>query len=271
MSQALRDLQTAVWALGAAGALAEGGVPPELQAPVREVVEAAGLDPDDLPLADLRNAILQVGDMVARSREGALEPGWGYTDPLILQAQGTISAQPVATLVDQVFPLLGLEVNDFLDVGAGVGAMCIELCRRLPNARAVGLEPQDAPFELARENVRAAGLEDRIELRQQLIQELDDEDAYDAAWLASMFMPRAVVQAALPVLLHALRDGGIVLTAAMGHGGDDLPAAAARLRAALWGAQVGIEELEAMAREAGFGDVTRGPARGAVTPLILRR
>ena len=271
MSEALRDLTASAWALAAAGALAEGGVPAELEAPVREVVTAAGLDPDDLPLADLRNTLLQIGDLVARSRAGTLEAGWSHTDPLILQAQGEISAQPVQTLVEQVFPMLGLEVNDFLDVGAGVGAMCIELCRRLPGVRVVGLEPQEAPFALARENVRAAGLEDRIELRQSIVQELDDEDAFDAAWLASMFMPRDVVQSALPVLLHAIREGGIVLTAAMGHGDDGLPDAAARLRAALWGAQVGLEELEALAREAGFADVTRGPARGAVTPLILRR
>ena len=271
MSQALRELTAQAWALGAAGALAEGGVPAELDGPVREVIARAGLDADALPLAELRNTLLQVADMVARSREGTLEPGWAYADPLVLQAQGEISAQPVGTLVDEVFPMLGLEVNDFLDVGAGVGAMCIELCRRLPRARAVGLEPQEAPLALARENVRAADLEDRIELRRQLVQELNDEEAFDAAWLAAMFMPRAVVQSALPVLLHALRPGGIVLTAAMGVGGDDLPSAAARLRAALWGAEVGLEEIEAMAREAGFADVTRGPARGAVTPLILRR
>lgn len=269
--ESLRDLTAATWALGSAAALAEGGVPAELEGAVREVVVAAGLDPDDLPLADLRNTLLQVADLAARSREGTLEAGWRYTDPLILQAQGDVSSQPVGAMVDQVFPMLGLEVNDFLDVGAGVGAMCIELCRRLPRARAVGLEPQEAPLALARENVRAAGLDDRIELRRQLVQELDDENAFDVAWLAAMFMPRDVVQAALPVLRHALRDGGIVLTGAMGEGGEGLAAAAARLRGALWGAQVGLDELEAMAREAGFADVTRGPARGAVTPLILRR
>ena len=271
MSEALRDLTTAAWALGAAGALAEGGVPPDLEGPVREVVAAAGLDADALPLADLRNALLQAADLMARSRERTLERGWSHTNPLILQAQGDISAQPVGTLVDQVFPMVGVEVRAFLDVGAGVGAMCIELCRRLPQARAVGLEPQEAPLALARENVRRAGLEDRIELRADRIEELADEAAFDAAWLAAMFMPRAVVGVALSALHRAVRPGGTVLTAAMGAGGDGLPDAAARLRAALWGAEVGLEELEAMSREAGFADVMRGPARGSVTPLILRR
>ena len=271
MDSALRDLTAAAWALGAAGALAEGGVPPELEGPAREVVAAAGLDPDDLPLADLRNTLLQVADLMSRSREGTLRAGWEQTDPLVLQAQGEISAQPVQALVEQVFPMVGVEVRDFLDAGAGVGAMCIELCRRLPEARAVGLEPAEAPLALARENVRAAGLEDRIELRAQPVQDLDDEAAYDAAWLAAMFMPRAVVAAAMPALRRAVRPGGMVLTAAMGVGGDGLPDAAARLRAALWGAEVGLEELERLARDAGFADVRRGPARGAVTPLILVR
>ena len=269
--KALADLQAAAWALGAAGALAEGGVPPELEGPMREVVAAAGLDPGDLPLADLRNTLLQVADLVARSRERTLEAGWTHSDPLILQAQGEISAQPVKVLVEQVFPMVGVEVRDFLDVGAGVGAMCIDLCRRLPEARAVGLEPAEAPLALARENVRAAGLEDRIELRAQPIQDLDEEAAYDAAWLAAMFMPRAVVAAAMPVLHRAVRPGGMVLTAAMGVSGDGLPDAAARLRAALWGAEVGLDELAQMARDAGFAKVMPGPPQGAVTPLILRR
>lgn len=269
--QSLGDLQAAVWAFGAAGAYAEGGVPAALEGPVRDVISAAGLDPDDLPLADLRNTLLQVADLMARSRERTLEAGWTHHDPLILQAQGEISAQPVKVLVEQVFPTSGVEVRDFLDVGAGVGAMCIDLCRRMPQARAVGLEPAEAPLALARENVRAAGLEDRIELRGHPIQDLDEEAAYDAAWLAAMFMPRAVVAAAMPVLHRAVRPGGMVLTAAMGVGGDGLPDAAARLRAALWGAEVGLDELGQMARDAGFADVAPGPARGAVTPLILRR
>jgi SAM-dependent methyltransferase len=271
MSEALRDLTAAAWALGAAGALAEGGVPPGLEAPARDLVIAAGLDPDSLPLADLRNTLLQVADLAARSREGRLEAGWTHDDPLIMQAQGEISAQPVRALVEQVFPVMGVEVHDFLDVGAGVGAMCIELCRRLPDARAVGLEPADAPLALARDNVRAAGLEDRIELRRQPVEELEDEAAYDVAWLAAMFMPRPAVTTALRVLHRAVRPGGIVLTGAMGAGGEGLPDAAARLRAALWGAEVGLEELEGLARDAGYADVVRGPARGAVTPLILRR
>src|SRR5688500_13533848 len=115
MDTALRDLTAAAWALGAAGALAEGGVPPELEEPVREVIRAAGLDPDDLLPADLRNTLLQVADLVARSREGTLRPGWTHVDPLILQAQGEISAQPMQTLVEQVFPMVGVEVRDFLD------------------------------------------------------------------------------------------------------------------------------------------------------------
>jgi 2-polyprenyl-3-methyl-5-hydroxy-6-metoxy-1,4-benzoquinol methylase len=267
----LAELTAATWALGAAAATAEGGVPPELEGPVREVLVKAGLEPEDLPLADLRMTLLQVADLVDRSRERTLTACWAHTDPLLLQAQGEVSAQPVGMLVDRVFPMLGLEVMDFLDVGAGVGAMCIELCRRLPGARAVGLEPAEAPLALARRNVAEAGLEDRIELRQQLVQELDDEAAYDVAWLASMFMPRAVVADALTVLHRAVRPGGIVLSGTIGEGDDGLAAAAGRLRAALWGAEVRADELETLAREAGFADVMRGPPQGVVTPVILRR
>src|SRR5688572_25944374 len=121
MSQArerLAELTAATWALGAAAALAEGGVPPELEGPVREVLAKAGLDPDELPLADLRMTLLQVADLATRSRERTLAPGWSHSDPVLLQAQGDVSAQPIGMLVDRVFPMLGLEVMDFLDVGA---------------------------------------------------------------------------------------------------------------------------------------------------------
>ena len=282
MSQArerLDELCAAAWAVGAAAAWAEDGAPPELVEPVRDVLEAAGLwpgleeEPRDLLRADLRATLLQMADLAARAREGTLARGWPHTDPVLLQAQGDMSAGAVPMLVDRLFPMLGLQPRDFIVVGAGVASVSIGLCRRLPELRAVAIEPQDAPLELARRNVDEAGLGDRIELRRQLVQEIADEEAFDVVWLPITFLPRDVVETALSVLLRALRPGGVIVTGTLVHSGADLGAAAARLRAALWGGdQLTPDDVERMARDAGYTDVQRGPQAGSgLTPMFLRR
>lgn len=281
MSQArerLDELCAAAWALAAASAHAEGGVPPELEGQVREVLAAAGLDGlDEIRsphlMADLRSTLLQVADFAARAREGTLAPGWSHTDPVLLQAQGDMSASGVAMLTQQVFPQLGRPVRDFLDVGAGVASVAIEVCRQVDGLRAVGLEPQEAPLAIARRNVAEAGLAGRIELRRQLVQELADEAAFDVAWLPLTFFPADVLEAALVTVHRALRPGGLVVTGTLVHDGADLRAAAARLRAALWGGeQFGPDELERLARAAGYAEVRRGPRLGSgLTPMMLVR
>ncbi|MCE5230272.1 acetylserotonin O-methyltransferase [bacterium] len=55
-------------------------------------------------------------------------------------------------------------VNRMLDVGGGPGTYCIELARRRPELHATLLD-RILPLEVARENIEAADLEDRIERR----------------------------------------------------------------------------------------------------------
>lgn len=54
-------------------------------------------------------------------------------------------------------------VRTFLDVGGGPGAYALELCRRLPEARATVLDRAEV-LEVTRERVAAARLGDRVEL-----------------------------------------------------------------------------------------------------------
>ena len=103
------------------------------------------------------------------SRRRGVEPhalgGWRHTDEELLQAQGRLSASVIPLLAHVLFPhvpglldRLGSESGAFLDVGAGVAAVSIAMCRQYPAIRAVGLEPASAPLELARRNIAAAGL-----------------------------------------------------------------------------------------------------------------
>jgi ubiquinone/menaquinone biosynthesis C-methylase UbiE len=51
-----------------------------------------------------------------------------------------------------------------LDLGVGTGQIPIELCRRAPNVGVVAIDAAESMLTVARENVAAAGLADRIEL-----------------------------------------------------------------------------------------------------------
>jgi hypothetical protein len=125
--------------------------------------------------ADLRGTLLQSAALFDSATMGTAAAGWAYADERVLQAQGTTSSGAIDLLETRVFPQLGdmaqrLDADGaFLDVGAGVASVTIELCRRHPTLRALALEPQDAPSALARRNVAAAGMGDRIEIRRQLV------------------------------------------------------------------------------------------------------
>jgi SAM-dependent methyltransferase len=308
-------LSESAWALGALAAALDAGLGAALAEPgtAGEVAARAGLDREltarllavleQLELAeeragrwsapalaeageggraDARNAVLQADALARQALAGALAPGWGHDDPAILETQGVMSGRAIEPLTRFVFPALaGLEERlaapgaGFLDVGAGVAAVSIELCRRFPAVRAVGLEPAAAPRELARARVVAAGLADRIEIRDQLVQDLADSDAFDLVWLPLNFLPEPVAATALQTVRRALKPGGYVLISTLGvpQEGGDLGDALAAFRTVLWGgAAIAPERAAALVEAAGFADVRtlpRTPAR--MTPLVARR
>lgn len=252
-----------------------------------EYVARAGLTalshrgPLDALRADLSSTLLQASDLLSTALRGELsDDGWSHSDPLLLQAQGKLSAGAVDFLEYVVFPSvpgiperLAAESASFLDVGSGVGAVSIELCRRYEQMSAVGLEPLAAPLDLARNNVERAGLAGRIELRNERVQDITDEGAFDVAWLPANFLPTADVPAALEAVHRALRPGGLMLMATLGGGGDDPAAATARLCATLWGGDaVEPDEVVRTLEEADFTDIhvlDRLPSR--LQPIQARR
>jgi SAM-dependent methyltransferase len=230
---------------------------------------------------DLRTTLLQSMHLVATARHepGALG-GWGHTDEDLLQSQGRLSAGAIPLLARVLFPYvpglldrLGSYSGAFLDVGAGVAAVTIAMCRRFPAVRAVGLEPAQAPLALARRNVVAAGLEDRIELRGQRVEELGDDEAFDVAWLPASFLPADVFATALTTVHRALRPGGLLLTGALDGSGTGGGAAVTRLRLALWGGEsLAPVEIVTMIEAAGYVDVTAVERQSSrLVPMHARR
>ena len=154
--------------------------------------------------AELRSNLLQSARMVEGAEQGDAPVGWRHTESRILQAQGRRSGALVGVWVEHVFPRLeGLlerlegSGGAFLDVGVGVAALPIGMCNRFPRLRAAGLDPLEPALVEARRNIEAAGLADRIDLRAERLEHLDDDSAYDLIHLPTMFAPAEVLREGL--------------------------------------------------------------------------
>lgn len=234
--------------------------------------------PDDT-LAWLRSNHFQSRQMVDAARHGSLQPGWIHTDPEILQAQGRTGRAPIHAMAAQAFQVLaGLEDRlrspdaTFLDVGLGVGIISIEMCRLYPQLHVVGLEPGEVQAAEAHRNIAAAGLEDRIEVRPQRLEELNEREAFDLIYLPQVFMPVEVVRDGLVRVHRALKPGGWVFVLAITAPGDDLHASTTRLLNVMWGGSpFSAEEVADMTRAAGFESVQVGGPPGSLMKSIMGR
>src|SRR6266852_5610892 len=242
------------------------GLLPLLQAPARDAL-----------LADIRSVYLQSRAMIDAAKRRTLLVGWSHSDPELLAAQGASSGSLFHTLAQTLFPRLdGLierlqsPTGTFLDVGTGVGAIAIEMCRLFPRLHVVGLEPQDVPLAEARRNVAAAKLGEHIELRAQRIEDLEDREAFDLVWLPQVFLPREVLEHGLRRAWAALRPGGWILLIAYSTPGMDLDAALGRLLNVLWGGDpLYPEQVAELLAAADFVNTQVFPVMPGMTPKLI--
>jgi 2-polyprenyl-3-methyl-5-hydroxy-6-metoxy-1,4-benzoquinol methylase len=223
----------ALAALGARLGLGDGDtVAPEILAALDEVLAAAGagdvgsLEPQQrmMMAGMIRTAFAQAADLLGRPTR---EAGWSYTDPVLLEGQGR-GSMIMPTLLAGSGELNG--VSSLLDIGTGVGLLAVSAARVWPDCTVVGIDVWEPSLELARRNVSAAGLGDRIEIRNQDLLDLDEVGRYDCVWLPSFFFTREVLAAALPTILAATRPGGRVVVAHYEPPPDPLPRTTIRLR-----------------------------------------
>ena len=69
---------------------------------------------------------------------------------------------------------LGAEGGTFLDIGTGTGWLSIAMARSYPNLHVIGIDIFERALDLARVNVREAGLDSRVELLSQDVVEWQD-------------------------------------------------------------------------------------------------
>ena len=264
------ELQSAADGLAAIGAAIDARLSQGRPAPhVDEVLEASGVSVEGSQneLAALLGEIRTLSRSNDRLLYGGAG-GWRTPDEQLLRAAGDVSIAFPYALRDRIAPrLVGLGERlaspdaAFLDIGVGVARMAIEMARVFPALRVVGIDPFAAPLALARENVAAAGLEDRVELREQAGEDLPDSRAFDLVRIAGAFVPRVAIGSVLARAHEAVRPGGWVLFAAIRPPEAPLAGALARMRAAeLGGSFTPLEEIEAAFGAAGFPAVTALPA-----------
>jgi len=206
-------------------------------------------------------------------------PGWSYADASMLQRAGEIT-EGFANVLPRFVPMLeGLAPRlegsgaTFLDVGTGVGRLAIGMARKWPALRVVGLDVWGPSLALARKNVAEAGLQDRIEIREQPAQDLNDERMFDLAWLPAPFMPPHAVGRVLDQVHRSLKPGGWVLFATA-KPGEDLRGAAIRFCVSLYGGVPGTQqEIEKLLADKGLTDIRTipGPPRDFKMIVAARR
>ncbi len=218
-------------------------------------VELEALAPEERAAVALfaRAFIRQAADLLEHPER---RPGWVFEDPVILLSLGRGSATIAAAVgsVDVLEAALATDGAALLDVGAGVAALSAAFAARWPGLRVVALEPWPFAREHARETI--AGLEDRIELRDQRIEELRDSEAYDVVWLPAPFLDPAIVPTALERTRQALKPGGYVIFGQYAAPPEPLAQRLVALRTIRSGGRVlSAGEATAVLSAAGFNDV----------------
>ena len=208
-------------------------------------------------------------------------PGWTHAEDDILQSLGGMThglvgalRADISSMLDGLGPRLQARDAAFLDVGVGVARLSIEIAQAFPQLRIVGVDPWPPAIALARENVATADLGGRIELRAIGGEQLDEDSAFDLAWIASVFMPPAVVPAVVAAVRRALKPGGWALLAlSRPSSGDPVADAVWGFRiASFGGATMTSSEACALLRQAGYTEARMLPTPpGAVTALVAGR
>lgn len=180
-------------------------------------------------------------------------PGWSYSDPVVLQAQGSASAA-VARLIAAAG--LGKADARVLDVGTGVAGLAIAFCSTFPESTVVGIDPWEPALSIAKQNVAEAGLGERITLVATTIQDYHDSDGFDLGWLPSFFIPDMVLDDALSRIHELLRPGGTLVVGTGASGEESLEAAVDDLRTLRSGGSVvSAEDAASRLERAGFAEV----------------
>ena len=117
-------------------------------------------------------------------------------------------------VVDRMLTLAGVTKNDVVyDLGSGDGRIPIAAARKF-GARGVGLDIDPRRIEEARANARAAGVEGRVEFRQQDVMTADVSDAT----VVTLYLLSSSNAKLRPILTRQLKPGSRIVSHAFSMG-----------------------------------------------------
>jgi SAM-dependent methyltransferase len=283
--KSIHQLSVSVEALAALGAAlrlhrSNTEVDPHVRARLRDVLHA--IDPllAELCLGNradyagplIETVFQQSADLLHKPERA---PGWCHHDPVILQSQGQVSRLIVHSIDELAADRSDLRAilrgpGAFLDVGTGAGWLALEAARIWPNLRIVGIDVWEPALALARDNVTASEHGERIELRSQAVEHLDEPETYALAWFPGPFIPAEITHAALERILGALVPGGWLIFALWAPSADRLAAAVSNLRIVRSGGHpwLATEVADALLT-AGFVGIEAPPPGEPGSPVAL--
>jgi SAM-dependent methyltransferase len=122
---------------------------------------------------------------------------------------GRVASPTYGTVVQRLIDRLTLRPGQrVLEVGVGVAPIALELARRAPDARVVGVDVNDYLLHEATEITRAEGYGSRIEIRKGDATALPfDDHSFDAAYSATVF-EELDADAGIAELVRVTKPGG---------------------------------------------------------------
>ncbi|WP_162301888.1 methyltransferase domain-containing protein [Croceibacterium ferulae] len=251
--------------VGAAAKLRSAG---KVDAAIQEQIERGarmvlGDAAADLQMSDGATILTMIGMALAEAgelfRDPARTAGWQVQAPELLQVMGRASSHAF----DRIFALAETRpllrdalAGTFLDVGTGVGGIALRAADACPELRIDAIDIWEPALRLAAENIAASLHADRIRLRNLDVTALEPELRYTLAWLPTMFMNRAVVEAATARIAAATRSGGWLVAALYTTPDDPFGGIMASLRTLRGGGEITDPmELRELLRADGYVDV----------------
>jgi precorrin-6B methylase 2 len=283
-SQSLNASVEALAALGAELRLRRDGA--EADPRVRELLQqiVQGIDPNLLEGVDAQQEAVVLAFITAFFRQAVdllenpeRKPGWRFDDPIVLQAQGQASrlvVRGIATMAarEPGFREVLQRPGAFLDVGTGVGLLAIEAARTWPALKIVGIDIWEPALALARRNLAASDVADRVELRTQDVQHLSDRDHYALAWLSGPFIPAEIVKQSMARIHDALQPGGWLVFGLYAPQSNLLGEALTNLRVVRSGGHPWRpDEALALLRSAGFAQLNAHSPNPPVQFIVGRK